>query len=449
MSIEIETPLYQRNRVSGVLGQGLEAAAPSWGGFVPKDRYVAELHWDQFVRTNRPVPGLVKDAPKNEANLLLFWKKQGKELRKISRAQFRILHTYPTKTSENIPRDAAQRWAWWHSVGRTGRKVLRQKWGQQDDLLGDFGKAVGSVASKAVDIATLRPILKHIPILKEIQSAGANLLKLPVNTVTAVLSGKRIDKVVLAQFSTALASAKTLAPYVQTVISFVPGIGTGLSAGIGGAMALASGKPIDEAFMTALKSAIPGGPVAQAAFAVAEAVVQGKPIEAVALSALPIDAAAKDALIRGASAARALAEGKRVDHILLDQALAALPVVAKKAAQIGVAVASAKVLQQGMKAIGRAVAPTVGQVLRSGVMSKAGRQVLRQTGIDPQKLLAKTGQRTLQKVASSAVRQNTRRLVRQSGLQPVLRLPGMFKTVDPSADGLIAAAMQAQGFLRG
>jgi hypothetical protein len=65
-------------------------------------------------------------------------------------------------------------------------------------------------------------------------------------------------------------------------------------------------------------------------------------------------------LVRGAAAARALAEGKRVDQVVLDQAIKALPPAAQKAAQVGVAVAQAKNIQQGISKVAPAVASTLG-----------------------------------------------------------------------------------------
>jgi hypothetical protein len=129
------------------------------------------------------------------------------------------------------------------------------------------------------------------------------------------------------------------------VVSVVPGLGTGLSAAIGGALALASGARIDQAMLAAARSALPGGALAQAAFDVALAAAQGKPVEAVLLNALPVSPAAKDALVRGAKAARQLAEGKSIDKVLVANALDLLPPQARAAAQVGVALAQGQALQ--------------------------------------------------------------------------------------------------------
>lgn len=266
-----------------------------------------------------------------------WWGSIGKDARVSSRASFAALQA---ERPNDTPQQASK---WWGDIGKNRRQKLRAKYtrGYGDDLLSDLQ----GIASTAVDVATLRPIAKHLPIAKDIQGAVASIYKAPMNAAVSVAKGERLDRVATKAFQTQLAAIKTLAPYVQTVISVVPGLGTGLSAAIGGALALASGARIDEAMLAAARSAIPGGALAQAVFDVALAAAQGKPVEAVLLNALPVSPAAKDALVRGARAARQLAEGKSIDKVLVDQALTALPPAARAAAQVGVALAQGQAIQ--------------------------------------------------------------------------------------------------------
>lgn len=221
-----------------------------------------------------------------------------------------------------------------------------------------IGKAASSVVPKAIKRAASSVVntarnyatkaysaVTRVPVLGTIAKATTTLATLPARAATQLLSGRRIDQIAVDQFKTALGSAKTLAPYVQTVVSFVPGVGQGVSAGIGGALALAQGKPIDEAMLAAAKSAIPGGPLAQSAFSVATDVMQGKPVDQIAINALPVDPNAKAAMLRGLAAARDLAAGKPVDQVVIDNAIRSLPPQAQKAVQIGVAMGHAKNLQ--------------------------------------------------------------------------------------------------------
>jgi hypothetical protein len=88
----------------------------------------------------------------------------------------------------------------------------------------------------------------------------------------------------MAELNREVASFKEVGPYVQMVISFVPGIGQGISGAMGVALALANGQPIDKALIAGVESALPGGPLARMAFTivanVADAAIQGKPINA-------------------------------------------------------------------------------------------------------------------------------------------------------------------------
>ncbi len=225
--------------------------------------------------------------------------------------------------------------AWWGSIGKNKRKDLRDKY------------AGSSFFDDVIDVVTLSPILSKIPLISDIHAATLKLHKAPFNALVNVVNGERIDKAALKQFKDQLGAAKTLAPYAQTVVSFVPGIGTGLSAGLGAGLALAEGKPLDAALLAGVRGALPGGALAQAAFDVTTAVMAGKPVEQVAISVLPVSDAAKRALIEGAKVARAVAEGKRVDKALLDTAINLLPEAAGKAAQIGVAVGAGALAQKG------------------------------------------------------------------------------------------------------
>lgn len=205
-------------------------------------------------------------------------------------------------------------------------------------------KAASTVVSSAKGAASA---ITRLPVVGPAVKAYSSLVTLPVQGVQQLVAGKRIDHIALNQFKTALSNARTLAPYAQTVVSFVPGVGQGLSAGIGAAAALSQGKPIDQALIEGVKSSLPGGPLAQAAFSVATDVVQGRPLTSAAINALPIAPAARTALIQGVAAARDLAAGKKVSQVVIDRALQNLPPEVQRAVQVGVAIGQAKNLQTG------------------------------------------------------------------------------------------------------
>lgn len=278
-----------------------------------------------------------------------WWQAIGKDNRVSSRASFAALK------AEVPDYTIAQARDWWGRIGKDKRQKLRARHtkGYGDSFLGD----IASVATKAVDLATGGPIARQIPGLRDVHGAMSKLQTLPLQGMVQIAQGQRIDRVAVQQFKGALGAAKTLAPYVQTIVAVVPGLGTGLAAGLGGALALASGQSIDQAMLAAVRSAIPGGALAQAAFDVTSSLVQGKPIDQVVLNMLPVDPTVKQAMLRTAQAARALADGKPVDQVLLDQAMRVLPPAAQKAAQIATAVAKAKNLQDAATRGARAMIP--------------------------------------------------------------------------------------------
>ena len=147
----------------------------------------------------------------------------------------------------------------------------------------------------------------------------------PIKFANEIASGARVDKAAFRHLKSQLADVKAVAPYAQSVLTFVPGVGTGVSGIIGASLALASGQNITDALVAGVKDSIPGGPVAKSLFAVGEGVIRGDRVDAIALHALPIPDAAKEVVASSINITKALASGKRVDKIVLDEAYKQLP----------------------------------------------------------------------------------------------------------------------------
>jgi hypothetical protein len=310
-------------------------------------------------------------------------------------------------------------------------------------------KAIQRAASTVVSTAqhygeqALRQVSK-VPVLGTIVTAANTLATLPTRAVSQLIQGKRIDRIALDQFKTALGSVKAIAPYAQTVVSFVPGIGQGISAGLGGALALAQGKSIDEAMLAAIKDAIPGGPAVQAAFAVASGALQGKPIDQIALNALPIDAGAKKALMVGLGTAKALASGQNVSQVAIDAALQQLPEQVQKAVQVGVAVGHAKTLQGAATAAAQGATQLAGQYAAGQV---AAQQFAR--GVRSPEIVSTMQRAQLARAATTTIVQqaqaghpqarnivNAMRVIKMRTSQPrVGDIVGALTSVGPSAFG--------------
>jgi hypothetical protein len=146
-----------------------------------------------------------------------------------------------------------------------------------------IAKTVSSAAQTLVN-----GVRKYNPV------ALAKVAAIKAKALAGDIKNSVIFKTLSAVASKALAPALTVIksvvgpvlPYVQSVLSFVPGVGTGISAALGAAQALADGRPIDEAIIAGAKSAIPGGPLAQMAFDSAWGLAHGRPIDSSVLSAM-------------------------------------------------------------------------------------------------------------------------------------------------------------------
>lgn len=211
-------------------------------------------------------------------------------------------------------------------------------------------KAAASVATTATNYAA--HAVAKIPVVGSVASSVTRLMTAPLNVAEALAKGGRIDRVAMTSLQQQIKDIRTVAPYAQTVLTFVPGVGTGLSGAIGAGLALANGQNITDALVAGVRGALPGGPLAAAAFDVANAAMQGKPITAIALQAIPgLSPAQKAALVQGVALAKDLAAGKNVSQAVIDAATNALPPDAKKAVQIGAALAHAKNLQGAVGAL--------------------------------------------------------------------------------------------------
>jgi len=215
-------------------------------------------------------------------------------------------------------------------------------------------------ASRVVGVVT-KPIahaiektadqIKKIPVVGQVfdyATIGINLEAHMLNAAVSAAQGKRIDKTAITLFKKSAGEYKKLAHYTQSVVSFVPGVGTGVAGALAAGIALSDGKRLDKVVIEGIKGSIPGGALAQSAFSIAQGAVEGQPIDKIAINALPIPPQTKQALVTGLALTKDLAHGKKLDKALLariDDATKLLTPELAKAVQIGSAVGIAKRMQ--------------------------------------------------------------------------------------------------------
>lgn len=222
-----------------------------------------------------------------------------------------------------------------HAVEVAGRKVGNTA---NDAGLNPLGDAI-KAASRQVHVQS-RVLAKPVDVLLDLGPAAV------VRSAVEVVEGQRIDRALGHLVTRRVNAVRDVLPYVQSVLSFVPGVGTGLSGAIGAAVALSQGKTIDQAFIEAAKSAIPGGPIAQQVFAVAVAAAQGKPVDQLLINALPIAPAQKQWVVRAVNVGKAAARGGAINQALYNEALGVMNEQLGEAIQAAVVIGKAQALQQ-------------------------------------------------------------------------------------------------------
>ena len=168
-------------------------------------------------------------------------------------------------------------------------KVTGVDWRGIDNVTSSIGNAV-----------------KKVPVIGPLFHGLLGVATEPFAVSEDILKGNRVDHVVVDEFRRRIGNIREIAPYAQTVIALVPGVGPVASSAIGAGLALAQGLPADEVLAATVAGAIPGGAVALAAYNVGRtALVQHKLGVASLVSnigqaaGIPIPPAANDALTGG------------------------------------------------------------------------------------------------------------------------------------------------------
>jgi len=210
-----------------------------------------------------------------------------------------------------------------------------------------FAAVAHGVAEGFKDVGTA---LGDIPVIGPALSGVVLIASGPFTFTDSVIAGQRIDRALIADFRNKITAIREVAPYAQTVVSFIPGIGQGVSAAIGASLALAQGKPLDEALVAGIEDALPGGPLAKAAFRITVAAASGDNVLVAtgsnAIDALGLDPTTAQALHKALGAVYDASQGENVGTIALEQARDLVPGnEGKQAFDVAVAVAQGKKLQ--------------------------------------------------------------------------------------------------------
>lgn len=207
-------------------------------------------------------------------------------------------------------------------------------------------------------------LTRHMTAIGNQTAGGKGALAVIGGAVTSIGSGIAHAASDVAKAAAPLVSVvKAIAPFAQTALSFVPGVGTVVNGAIAAGSALAQGKSITQALIDTAAAAIPGGPLAKQAFATGVNIIKGQNITTAALDAvrnqIPGGLAAKAAF----DTAVALAHGQSVQQAALG--------VAKQVAQGAVSSVAGQARSQGMSILDQ-LSPVATRAL-----SSVGPQIIR------------------------------------------------------------------------
>lgn len=218
------------------------------------------------------------------------------------------------------------------------------------------GTTIVDVLTAPIDLAAsgakgLTDLAGGIPLIGPALHGVLIIASGPFTFTQQVAHGANVSQALISDLRDKLQGVKEVAPYAQTVISFVPGIGQGVNAAIGAGLALAQGQPIDKALIAGVRAAIPGGPAAKAAFDLTVAAASGDNMITaagnVAIGNLGLPPEATQAAAQAFNVVYRAAKGENIPLAVLDQARNYLPndPNVRKAFDIGLAVAQGKRLQ--------------------------------------------------------------------------------------------------------
>ncbi len=213
--------------------------------------------------------------------------------------------------------------------------------------------------------------VSKIPVVGDVAHIVGEVWTAPVHLATAIASGERLDHALVDNFKEQLKIVKDVAPYAQTVVSLVPGIGTGVAAAIGAGAALAEGQSITQAAKAAIRGAIPGGAIAQAGFDAATKIASGENVLKASLESarnlLPSDVAKKAFDI-----GLAVATGEKIQTALANGIMGLAPGQLQSVMAAGVnALKSTPGLAEAIKSVAPGAA-TEGFNLAAGLLSHTG-----------------------------------------------------------------------------
>lgn len=242
-------------------------------------------------------------------------------------------------------------------------------------FVGSAVRAAGRVTQSGLD--TLNKATKSIgndiskiPVvggaLSAVYDVVTDPVTLPLVAVDDVVHGDSVSQTLVDSIHHEVATFKAAAPYIESVVALVPGIGGMCASCIAVGVGVAEGQPIDQILVEAAAAQIPGGAIVVAGYLAAKTILSGKarPIswDTIAVGALQGIAAqggvtippeALSTLKAAAKFGSDIANGKSPKEAGLDSIIASIPTTTADGkalhAAVTVALSETKTALQGSK----------------------------------------------------------------------------------------------------
>ena len=242
-------------------------------------------------------------------------------------------------------------------------------------FVGSAVRSAGKVTQTGLDAIskaakTVGDAIAKVPIiggpLSALYDVATDPVTLPLTVADDVVHGDSLGQTVSDSIHQEVRKFKAAAPYVESIVALVPGVGGMCASCIAVGVGVAEGQPIDQILIEAAAAQIPGGPIVVAGYMAAKTILKGKTrpiswnviaagaVQAIAQQAgVTIPPAAVSAISSAATFGSDIANGKTPQEAGLDSIVAAIPTTtqAGKALHSAVAVglAETKVALQGSK----------------------------------------------------------------------------------------------------
>jgi len=220
--------------------------------------------------------------------------------------------------------------------------------------------------------AQISHALTKIPVVGNIAHIVGEAAAAPFVLAKNIASGERLDHALVGSLKDQVKIVKDVAPYATTVISLVPGIGTGVAAAVAAGAALAEGQSISQAAKAAIRGAIPGGSIAASGFDLAQKVASGENVGKAVLESARASLPAGPAQ-QAFDIGTAVATGEKIQNAVVRSLSNLAPAQLQTIVSAGEqAVASTPGLSDALKAIGSNPEAAQGFKIAAGVLSHEG-----------------------------------------------------------------------------